>query len=166
MRIVIEDQVPETIGITNALSSVDFKDTFATTNHSDSLPKIAMLIFGTIPGWVSVLFKVRNFFAKMIGLQTDPPTNVNTALEVGGYIGFFEIYSIATDEMILGANDTHLKFRVSIHNTKEEQYNIKVTTLVQYTNFTGKAYMFIIAPFHRMVVKRMLRQAYFSQKNR
>ena len=55
-----EEKIPQTVGIKNALSSLDFADTFATTNNQNSLKEIAFLIFGNAPKWVDGLFRIRN----------------------------------------------------------------------------------------------------------
>lgn len=157
---VIEEINPETTGIKYAMSTVDFSDTFSTSNHQDDLEQIATKIFGTFPVWVKWFFQIRSVLVRLIGLKTAPPEDYNKEIRVGGYIGFFRIFAILPDEMILGADDSHLNFRVSIYNSGSKSYNIKVTTLVKFNNFTGKLYMSLISPFHRLVVKRMVRQAY------
>nr|WP_167897609.1 DUF2867 domain-containing protein [Wenyingzhuangia aestuarii] len=73
---------------------------------------------------------------------------------------FFTIYKVDETEVIVGANDHHLNFRALINNTKSKTYNIKVTTLVQYHNRKGVVYMRLIKPFHKLVVKRMVQQAF------
>lgn len=144
----------------SALPKIDFIDTFATTNHIDDLAKITTLILTTMPNWVSALFKLRNFLVQFVGLKVSPPKDYHSQFKVGGHIGFFQIYAIYNNEVILGANDSHLNFRLSIYNTKEETYNIKATTLVQYNNKLGYIYMMIIKPFHMLVVRQMVKQAY------
>ena len=61
--------------------------------------------------------------------------------------------------MILGENDKHLDFRVCIQDNNEAQQNIKVTTLVQFHNTKGKLYFSVIKPFHKMIVKSMVKNA-------
>ncbi|WP_445722529.1 DUF2867 domain-containing protein [Flavobacterium sp.] len=153
---------PETALIKEALPKVDFTDTFSTTNHQDTLENITNLIFGKEPKWVTLLFKIRNSIVKLFGLKTEMPKNVNTHFKVGSYIGFFQIFNIIENEVLLGADDSHLKFRVSIFNSQEKDFNIKVTTLVQYNNTFGKIYMTIIKPFHCLVVKSMIKNAHKS----
>lgn len=139
---------------------VDFSDTFSTTNTQDSIQKITNLIFNTTPKWVAFLFRIRNTIVKFFGLKTTLPSDYNEDFKVGGYVKFFKIYDIADNEVILGANDSHLNFRAIIHNSKSPTYNVKVTTLVAYNNKKGKIYMSLIKPFHRLVVKRMVGQAF------
>lgn len=139
---------------------IDFADTFSTTNHTDSIERISNLIFNTSPKWVEALFRIRNAIARLFGLKTTLPDDYNEGFKVGGYIKFFKIYDISTDETVLGANDSHLNFRAIISNTGEETFNIKVTTLVEYNNRMGKVYMTIVKPFHRVVIKVMVKKAY------
>lgn len=142
------------------ISAVDFADTFSTTNHQDSLQQIVQAILTTQQRWIIYLFQARNWLVKFLGLKTDLPDDHNERFAVGGYVGFFQIYELLPNEVILGADDSHLNFRLSVYNTKAAENNIKVTTLVQFNNRLGKIYMAIVAPFHRLIVKRMVSQGY------
>lgn len=160
MSKVIEEKIHLSEKAGRLFSKIDFADTFSTTNHIDNIHKISNLIFNTSPKWITVLFKIRNKLANFIGLKNVVPTNYNNEFKIGGYIKFFKIYDIAENEIILGANDSHLNFRAIINITKAKTHNIKVTTLVKYNNTKGKIYMSLIKPFHRLVVMRMVKQAY------
>ncbi len=140
--------------------SVDFADTFSTTNHEHSLQEIVQTILTTKQRWIVYLFQLRNWLVKTLGLKTDIPADHNDRFAVGGYVGFFQIYELLPDEVILGGDDSHLDFRLSVHKTDAAEHNIKVTTLVHFHNRLGKVYMAIVAPFHRMIVKSMVAQAY------
>lgn len=157
---VKEENTPKTEAIKNALNQVDFNDTFSTTNHKDDLKTVAHLIFGTFPKWVSTLMKLRNTLVKPFGLKVEMPKDYNVDYKVGSYSGFFKIFDILDNELVLGADDKHLNFRVSIYNSKEPSFNIKVSTLVEYKNTFAKVYMAIVAPFHRVVIKSMIKRAY------
>lgn len=159
MKVKVEP-TPKTEGIKNALPKIDFTDTFSTTNHQDSLGEVSKLVFGTFPKWVAFLMNIRNAIVKLFGLKTTVPEDFNSNFKVGGYIGFFKIYSIEKNEIMLGADDKHLNFRVSVYNSEETNFNIKITTLVQYNNRFGKIYMAIVKPFHHIAVKMMVKQAY------
>ena len=141
-----------------SLSKIDFSDTFSITNHSNTIKEITLLVFGKSPKFIKFLFKLRNSIVKLIGLRTPPIPDTSTFI-VGGNVNFFEIYSISENEVLLGANDSHLNFRAIVYNTKEKEYNIKVTTLVEYNNKIGRIYMFLIKPFHQLIVRRMINQA-------
>jgi hypothetical protein len=158
--VVKTEQSPNTKGIKEALSRIDFTDTFSTTNHKDSLETITHLIFGTMPKWVMFLMRLRNALVKIFGLKTDMDKDFKPQYKPGESIGFIKVFSVQDNEVLIGADDKHLDFRVSVFNSKEYQHNIKVTTLVKYNNLFGKVYMALIRPFHIVIVKHMVKQAY------
>lgn len=142
------------------LSQIDFADTFATTNLRSSLEEIVNAIFNQSPKWVNGLFKLRNSIVRYFGLKTRMPADYHTNFEEGGYIKFFKILHLSEDEIVLGANDSHLDFRAVVKKTDDPEFNIKVTTLVRFNNKMGRIYMSLIGPFHGLVVRRMLSQAW------
>ena len=159
---VIEESTKLMADQKTLLRKIDFADTFSTTNRTNTIEEITNLIFNTTPKWVDSLFVLRNKIAGWFGLKTDLPQDFNENFKVGGYINFFKIYSISDTAVILGADDSHLNFRALINNDQSESYNIKVVTLVEYNNLKGKIYMKIIKPFHRQIVKRMVKNAYLE----
>ena len=159
-RKVIEENTRLTDNQKKLLTKIDFIDCFSTTNHIDNIEEITNLIFSSTPKWVNSLFVLRNKIVGLFGLKTDILYEDNENFKVGGYINFFKIYSISDVEVILGLDDSHLNFRALINNNSANTYNIKVITLVEYNNIKGKIYMTIIKPFHRLIVKRMVKNAY------
>ena len=164
MKKVKEEKPYITTKAKEMFPDIDFSDSFSTTNKEDSIGDIANLVFNTSPKWIEVLFKIRNKIVGFIGLKNDVPTDYKEGLEVGDYIKFFKIYYISENEMILGADDSHLNFRAIISNVNSVEYNIRVTTLVKYNNKKGRIYMKIIKPFHRLVVMKMVSNAYKYNK--
>jgi len=162
MKLVKEEHTPLTEDLKRLLPTIDFFDIFSTTNHVDSLELISNKIFNTTPKWVAFLFRIRNSIANIIGLKYELPDDFNENFKVGGYIKFFKILEIKAHEVVLGANDKHLNFRAIITRTADTHYNIKLTTLVEYNNTLGKIYMAVVKPFHRIVVIRMLKNAYLK----
>lgn len=158
MKKVIEEEVYLSESAKKLFPKIDFSDTFSTTNHSNTITEVAQLVFETYPKWIAFLLRLRNFLVRFIGLKTDIPNlkgeNTN--------VGFLKTYVHSENELILGADDKHLDFRAIITKSLEEDYNIKLTTLVVYNNRFGKIYMAIVRPFHKLVVKRMLKQAYLK----
>ncbi|WP_158655280.1 DUF2867 domain-containing protein [Flavivirga eckloniae] len=157
---VISENIPNESLIKTTSKRVDYSDTYSTTNHLDSLEKITNMVFANFPNWIIILMKLRNTIVKIFDLKTQKPPDYNTDFKVGGYVGFFKIYEIMNNEIILGADDKHLDFRVSVFNSQESTHNIKVSTIVQYNKRFGKVYMTIVKPFHRLIVKQVVRRAY------
>jgi hypothetical protein len=59
----------------------------------------------------------------------------------------------------MGDDDKHLYYRISIlkRNT-EKRFEVYLTTIVKFKNNWGKIYFAFIKPFHKMVVKSMLKK--------
>jgi hypothetical protein len=79
-------------------------------------------------------------------------------------LDIFRIYTRSAHEIILGENDRHLDFRVSVlqqtRGTQEGRSRYLIlSTVVHCHNRLGRFYILAIAPFHRMVVRSSLRRA-------
>lgn len=59
--------------------------------------------------------------------------------------------------MILILKDRHLDIKMSILKRKHiDATEVIVSTIVNFNNTLGKIYMFIITPFHRLVMMRLM----------
>jgi hypothetical protein len=76
---------------------------------------------------------------------------------VGEKIGRWTLFAKYPDELIAGANDRHLDFRVSVF--RDARPRIVLSTAVMTHNTFGRAYLTAILPFHRFGVARLLRNA-------
>lgn len=121
--------------------------------------------------WIEALFKLRNYLVKPFNLYT--PENVvtkstNERIIKGGKVAFFDVLEVKEEEVLLFADDTHLKawFSVFIDNDSVSK-RITFTTTVQTKNRFGKIYLAVIKPFHKLIIKVMLKkvaQQYLNQK--
>ncbi len=139
----------------------DYEDCYSFTvpNNNKSIREIYISLFSSAPKWVEGMMKLRNKIVRLFGLKNEMNRNENTNFEVGDKIGIFKIYAIQEDEIIAGEDDKHLDFRVSIHRIIEKETTICISTLVQYNNWFGKLYFFVVKPFHKIVVKSLIRKA-------
>ncbi len=147
----------------------DYADSYraaiADPEGSVDLNRIAKAFFTAAPAWIAYLFELRNKIVALIGLKTgaavDDPAAVlaKASFQTGDQLGLFEVYERSTQEMILGADDQHLDFRVSLFLTEvvAEQRELTVTTIVDFHNRLGRIYFFFVKPFHQLIVKRMLK---------
>ena len=107
------------------------------------------------PRWAEALLSLRNFLVAPLGLRTSgaglvPPRDM---------IGIFPVVSQTPDRLIAGFDDRHLNFRVVIDVTAPGGVRqVTATTLVKTHNRLGRTYLAIILPFHRLVVRSLLRQ--------
>ncbi|MEW7278341.1 DUF2867 domain-containing protein [Aquimarina sp. 2201CG1-2-11] len=152
-------------------SKYDYSDSFSGALINTTAPEIKDIgnaFFLSSPQWVDHLFKVRNKIVGLFGLKTGTTGVVqkkdflvNTFdFEKGKRIGIFKIYNHNDHELILGENDKHLDFKVSLLAGAESQSKKKLTisTIVKYHNFWGKLYFFPVKPFHKIIVKSMLKK--------
>ena len=63
------------------------------------------------------------------------------------------------ERLVAGFDDHHLDFRVVVDvTTSGQRQQVTTTTLVRTHNWFGRAYLAIILPFHRLIVRTMLKQ--------
>lgn len=121
--------------------------------------------FGFTPAWVRALLRVRDTVVSRFGLKRSdsvtPSTNEQLLYEPGVRPGLFTVTHRTEDEIVMGEPDRHLDFRVSVLQKKQNDNEVLVqlTTVVWFNNKWGNLYFSLIRPFHRMIVRTMLRSA-------
>jgi len=128
---------------------------------------IGKAFFTSAPKWTAQLFELRNKIVSIFGLKTSNGANNREELldnfncEQGEKLGLFTVYYKDENEVILGEDDKHLNFRISL--LKENQLNdeskkyLTLSTTVKFNNWFGKLYFFPVKPFHKLIVPRMLK---------
>ena len=142
------------------IDRVDYGDAFTIQGVDTELSaqKAYVMLFSDTPQWIKNLMKIRNRLASLVGLKTDvamTETDDTLILLEGSSMGMFEIYHIGKHEIIAGEKDRHLDFIVSVLRQEDR---VTVSTLVKYHNFFGKVYMALISPFHKRIVKHIMRK--------
>ena len=158
---VIRCDPPRGAGIADWYGDADLLDCYAAPLPAGStdMRAIAQAILGRPSWWAQRLLALRDGFARRAGLQTT--ADIRRSTPDGQRIGFFPIRSATDDEIILGEDDRHLDFRVSLLREKRRDGadRIAVTTVVRCHNRLGRLYLSAIEPFHRMIVRSSLRRA-------
>jgi len=107
--------------------------------------------------------KVRDTLVAGFGLKTAKHLTSLGSEAKGNRVGLFKIYSTSATEIVLGEDDKHLDFRVSVLCSGEapmaSKRQLVVSTVVHCHNRLGRIYILLIAPFHRLVVQSSLRRA-------
>ena len=136
------------------LDGAQFSDAFAIAVSDQSLDArhAAERMFGRNPPWIARLIRLRNLLVSPFGLKTSGENEPS----VGRAIGLFPVISETPDRLIAGFNDRHLDFRVIVDVGDE----VTATTLVRTHNLLGRLYLAIILPFHRLIVRNLLRRAF------
>lgn len=148
---------------------------YASTDYADAysieLPRgastdpetLARFIFGLPSPVTRVLLRVRDALVGGFGLKTAQQALSLKTENQAERIEIFRIYSTGQTEILLGEDDKHLDFRVSVlcsdRQTRQGPRRLTLATVVHCHNRLGRAYIRIIAPFHRLIVQSSLRRA-------
>jgi Protein of unknown function (DUF2867) len=139
------------------LAGAQFSDAFSVVVDDAALDArhAAEKMLGHSPRWIERLLALRNFLVAPFGLKKPVPTR-NGATDT---IGIFPVVSETPGRLVAGLNDKHLDFRVVVDiATSGHGQRVTATTLVLTHNLLGRVYLAIIVPFHRLVVRALLRQ--------
>lgn len=149
---------------------------YPTTNLADAyairLPKdastdpelLARFLFSQQAPWVARLMRLRDALVARFGLKTSAQLQKSDGSAGDKRIYIFKIYESSSCEIVLGEDDKHLDFRLSVLRqtqtvAAESAPYLIVSTVVRCHNRLGRIYIMLIAPFHRRVVQSGLRRA-------
>ncbi|WBL78859.1 DUF2867 domain-containing protein [Bradyrhizobium xenonodulans] len=111
-----------------------------------------MVVHG--PRWVDALLRLRNILVTPFGLKTSGEGEPAP----GGLIGLFPVVSETPERLVAGFNDHHLDFRLVVDVGGDATgRQVTSTTLVRTNNLLGRTYLALIMPFHKLVVRSMMR---------
>jgi hypothetical protein len=157
--------VPVRVLEAELLARVDYADAFwvgKAVGDLEQLTAFSRAVFGDPPGWVRALLRLRNAVVSPLGLRTSvepAPEWSGGPPAVGDRVGLFSVKGVGTDELVLGEDDRHLDFRVSMLRQEDEgRPGVVVTTLVGFHGLLGRTYFAAVLPFHRLVVPAMIRR--------
>jgi hypothetical protein len=131
------------------LPGASFADSYgwqAADAEVDAVP-VARALFDAPPRWIDALMALRNLLVALIGLKPAPITG-------------FPVLHQSPDRMVLGLDDHHLDFRIIVlaDGDGTEPRRITLGTVVRTHNLLGRAYLAVVIPFHRVIVRTMLRK--------
>ncbi len=123
---------------------------------------LARFIFSQHSPWAAALMRLRDALVAGFGLKTAHPL-AEGATDRTQRVGMFKIYSIAPNEIVMGEDDKHLDFRLSLlcpaASPAQSERKVVLSTVVRCHNLLGRTYIRLIAPFHRIIVRSSLRRA-------
>ena len=143
MSKVIKASLPSQSLLQAYLEPDDFLDYYRceTAMDVEQAAKQAM----DFPFWVNWLMRIRNIAVMPFGLRTD--------LSDGETIGFFPIVTRNDNEIVLGFDDKHLDFRISILTDGSHAYG---STWVRRNNRLERFYLALIMPFHILIMRNTI----------
>ena len=121
------------------------------------MESLAKALFGSQPGWAQKLMVLRDAIVARFGIRTARQMEARP----GKRIGIFRIFAVSDDEIIVGEDDSHLDFRLSVlrHRDAGPHGRITMSSVVHCHNAVGRAYILVIRPFHKLIVQRSLARA-------
>ena len=169
--IIERTDIPSLSLLNQNVPHYDYADSFQ-GDFSDKLQKIDITDIGRLfflsgPKWIEVLFSIRNKIVALFGLKTSGKIEdrqkliENFKFEKGERLGLFKVYDTSIHEIILGEDDKHLNFRVSLYlDESSESKSVKkltISTTVKFNNWFGRLYFLPVRPFHNLIVPAMLK---------
>ena len=166
LTLVKQVALPTQSAVATAFKSMNLADAFSIqlpSGASKNPDVLARFIFSVQPSWIRALTNVRDAIVAAFGLKTAKHLATLSSDPAAKRISIFRVFGISETEVVLGENDKHLDFRVSILCTPElppsTENQLTLSTVVHCHNRLGRTYLSVIAPFHRQVVKASLRRA-------
>ena len=170
MEIIENHCFPEdSVILENYNGSVDYIDSFMVKvkdTKGYSIDYLSSLFFLSFPDWVKSLMKIRNIIVKPFGLATGDGDNEQDGVdesvyyEIGDRLVFFEVIQRNEKEIVMAEDDKHLYFKTSIlveKNHDENSYSVHVNTFVKFHNPLGRIYFLPVKPFHKLIIKSLLK---------
>ena len=144
-----------------------FKASLHDTKDTINVSSVAKAFFISSPKWIGQMLQLRNQIVSRFGLKTEgselskEELLANFSCEPGDQVGLFKVFEKTNNEVVLGEDDKHLDFRVSLFLTPLHKNSTKkdltISTTVIFHNWMGRLYFLPVKPFHRIVVPTMLK---------
>ena len=112
--------------------------------------------------WIRLLLGLRDALVAGFGVKTSQEVRRAAIADNAERIDFFRIRGRSDRELILGEDDRHLDFRLSLLLRARPDGSgdeLVATTVVRCHNALGRVYLALIARFHRLVVISNLSRA-------
>ena len=160
-----EVALPATSGVVGVYPSLNLADAFSIRLPSEATSDPGVLARHLVahqPTWIGALTRLRDVLVSGFGLKTAGHLATLAGEGQPARIGIFKVCGSTPHEVVLGEDDRHLDFRLSVLCAAEPgagQRRVTVSTVVHCHNLLGRTYLRVIAPFHRLVVKASLDRA-------
>ena len=162
---VVRRQTPPPSAFLPDLQSFPYWDSYeAPLKRGDlAMHELYLALFAHHPRWANGLLRLRDAIVRPLGLKAAMPRNgsaveVKTAYSPGDIIGRFVLFAQNDRELVAGADDRHLDFRVSVCKLADPA-RLALSTVVTPHNRLGRTYLATILLFHRMGIRMLLANA-------
>jgi hypothetical protein len=160
-KVIAVDRIPEKSIILKNFGKVDYQDTYRIDIEANgTVDHITTGIFKT-PKWVDNLMKLRDYLVRGFGLKTGgkKDANIDAFYPIGSKAVYFTVSDRNDSEIVMAESDKHLNFRTSVMTDRSEAGTVLyISTIVYFNNFFGRLYFLPVKPFHRIIVKSLLKR--------
>lgn len=160
---VREVPMPPESKLSRLFARVDFSDAYAVALPPGAITdpeQLGRFILGNQAPWVAMLMSLRDAMVAGFGLKTARQLKQSDGAPDDRRVHIFKIYEITEREILLGEDDAHLDFRLSVMcRDVGGARQVVVSTVVCCHNLLGRSYMKVIKPFHRIIVRDSLQRA-------
>jgi hypothetical protein len=155
------NRIPENSIILKKFGKVDYSDTYRVRIRSDDpVDTIVTELFKT-PKWVDNLMKFRDFLVRGFGLKTGDKQEITIKpyYPAGSKAVYFTVLDRNENEIVMAENDKHLNFRTSVMIEEDSPgSSVFLSTIVQYNNLFGRLYFIPVKPFHKIIIRSLLKR--------
>jgi Protein of unknown function (DUF2867) len=148
----------------NSVIPPDFEGVLPASNFVDAFELTVPLsagsyaftkhIMASTPAWVDMLLALRSALMAPLGLITYEAPSAREKF------GMFPVISSDESRTILGFDDKHLDFRIILDAAPVAgSTKLTLSTAVRTHNIFGRAYLAVVMPFHKLIVRTMLGRA-------
>ncbi|MGZ3237586.1 MAG: DUF2867 domain-containing protein [Burkholderiaceae bacterium] len=170
---IVECEIPAiSLLDSHLIETAYFKDSYrALLNHRHArIVDIFLAIFAHHPIWMKIPLILRNCIVPLFGIAAPTVSEtinftIKNNYSVGDKIGVWPILSMTENELVVGRDNKHLDFRLSVLKvTNGESTSVAVSTICMVNNTFGKVYLFFVVPFHKWGVQRLISNAIIAER--
>lgn len=164
---VVKTSLPLNSALAISSQQYNYVDAYFTIIESEAITieEVGRAFFSSTPNWIGILLDLRNKIVSLFGLKTGKSDKSRREMfeqfkcEPGERLGLFKVFSKSTNELILGEDDKHLNFKVSLLVDKKNSGEniLTVSTVVVFNNWFGRLYFLPVKPFHKLIVPAMMK---------
>ncbi len=134
-----------------AMSDADWADCYRVEGalNFKTAHQAAIAIVSAFPKWTDPALMLRQLVVMPFGLKGSEDKR-----EKIGNVGVFPIVSEEPERVVAGFEDKHLNFRIVVD--LEAGQAVSLTTLIRRHNLLGSAYLQLVLPFHRAIIRSAL----------
>ncbi len=150
------------------LNAADYVDAYGAGLQAPGREVVELFfaVFGHRPWWMKAALATRNRVARWCGLEAPSARELfsherRRHYAVGDHIGVWPIFTLADDELIVGRDNRHMDFRLSVFRqaARDGPERVVVTTACRVRNRFGRVYLAAIIPFHRWGLRLLIARA-------